>query len=192
MIKFSFHFLREQKIYCSSGICFSGADVNSADDFGRTPLHVAASADYSEMVRFLIENGADIDLTTNGEKQTPLHFAAKNEAPQSVKILLAYGAELEVRDYKQRTPLQVGSFLLYAVLLFYHFLFCFASFFFILIFLSFLFSFAFSSIVCLRFEFVLSLVRLYLLITRRRCDCDMLCPLKPAYGWVLNIFRYRG
>ena len=162
---------------------------------------MAASADYSEMVRFLIENGADIDLTTNGEKQTPLHFAAKNEAPQSVKILLAYGAELEVRDYKQRTPLQVGSFLLYAVLLFYHFLFCFASFFFILVFLYFLFSFVFSSIVCLRFEFVLSLVRLYLspdgLINlherlKKRCDCDMLCPLKPAYGWVLNIFRYRG
>lgn len=105
---------------------------------------MAASADYSEMVRFLIENGADIDLTTNGEKQTPLHFAAKNEAPQSVKILLAYGAELEVRDYKQRTPLQVGSFLLYAVLLFYRFLFCFASFFFILVFLSFLLRFQFD------------------------------------------------
>lgn len=106
---------------------------------------MAASADYSEMVRFLIENGADIDLTTNGEKQTPLHFAAKNEAPQSVKILLAYGAELEVRDYKQRTPLQVGSFLLYAVLLFYRFLFCFASFFFY-------FSFSFFSFL-LRFQF---------------------------------------
>ena len=105
----------------------SGADVNKADDFGRTPLHVAASADYSEMVRFLIDNGADIELTTKGEKQTPLHFAAKNEAPQSVKILLAYGAETEVRDYKQRTPLQVGSFLLLSTAVSVcHFLFCFA------------------------------------------------------------------
>lgn len=99
--------------------CCLGADINRADDYGRTPLHVAASADYSEMVRFLIDNGADIQLTTKGEMQTPLHFAARNEAPQSVKVLLAYGAGLEVRDYKQRTPLQVGLFL------FCFFLFCF-------------------------------------------------------------------
>ena len=90
-------------------ICRLGADVNKADDYGRTPLHVAASADYPEMARFLIENGASIHLTTKGEIQTPLHFAARNEASQCVKILLAYGSVLEVRDYKQRTPLQVGS-----------------------------------------------------------------------------------
>lgn len=85
-----------------------GADINKADDYGRTSLHVAASADYPEMVRFLIDNGANFHLTTKGEAQTPLHFAAKNEASQCVKILLAYGAVLEVRDYKQRTPLQVS------------------------------------------------------------------------------------
>lgn len=69
---------------------------------------MAASADYPEMVRFLIDNDANFDLTTKGEIQTPLHVAAKNEASQCVKILLAYGAVLEVRDYKQRTPLQVS------------------------------------------------------------------------------------
>ena len=70
---------------------------------------MAASADYPEMVRFLIENGGDIHVATKGELQTPLHFAARNEASQCVKILLAYGATLEVRDYKQRTPLQVRN-----------------------------------------------------------------------------------
>ena len=84
-----------------------GADINKADNYGRTPLHVAAFADYPEMVRFLIENGADFHVTTRGELQTPLHFAARNEASQCVKILLAHGATLEARDYKQRTPLQV-------------------------------------------------------------------------------------
>ena len=34
-----------------------GAKVNNADNFGRTPLHLAASADCPEMVKFLIENG---------------------------------------------------------------------------------------------------------------------------------------
>jgi len=68
---------------------------------------VAASVDFPEMVRFLIENGADFHVTTKGELQTPLHFAARNEASQCVKILLAYGASVEARDYKERTPLQV-------------------------------------------------------------------------------------
>ena len=90
--------------------CRLGADINKADDYSRTPLHVATSADYPEMVRFLIDNGADIHVTTEGELQTPLHFAARNEASECVKVLLAYGATLEVRDYKQRTPLQVQVF----------------------------------------------------------------------------------
>ena len=74
---------------------------------------MAASADYPDMVRFLIENGADFHVKTKGELQTPLHFAARNEASECVKILLAYGATLEVRDYKQRTPLQVGQTVYY-------------------------------------------------------------------------------
>ena len=32
-----------------------GADVDAADQFGRTPLHVAAAVDYPEMVNLLIE-----------------------------------------------------------------------------------------------------------------------------------------
>ena len=87
---------------------FPGADVNKSDDFGRTPLHVAASADYSEMVRFLIEKGANVHARTAGEDQTPLYYAAKNEAVKCVQMLLAFGADIEVRDYKLRTPLQVS------------------------------------------------------------------------------------
>ena len=88
---------------------FAGAYINKADDYGRTPLHVAASADYPEMVRFLVDNGAEVKARTAAEDQTPLHYAAKNEAVQCVKILLAYGADIDVRDYKLRTPLQVSS-----------------------------------------------------------------------------------
>lgn len=68
---------------------------------------MAASADYTEKVRSLINNGADIDMKTTGEDQTPLHYAAKNEAVQCVKIQLVCGADIDARDYKLRTPLQV-------------------------------------------------------------------------------------
>ena len=32
----------------------NGGDVNKTDEFGRTPLHIAASIDYPEMVEFLV------------------------------------------------------------------------------------------------------------------------------------------
>ena len=83
--------------------------MNIADKFGRTPLHVAAAADYHDMVKFLVEQGANVSAQTTGENQTPLHYAARNEAVQCVKTLLVYDAEIDARDYKQRTPLQVGA-----------------------------------------------------------------------------------
>ena len=34
-----------------------GADVNHKDQYGRTPLHLAAAVNYEEMVAFIIANG---------------------------------------------------------------------------------------------------------------------------------------
>ena len=87
---------------------FTGADVNIKDNFGRSPLHVAAAADYVEMMTFLITCGADIGAQTSGEEQTVLHYAAKNGAVNCVKVLLTQGADIDSRDFKGRTPLQVG------------------------------------------------------------------------------------
>ncbi len=33
------------------------ADINQKDNYGRTPLHIAAAVDYPEMVEFLIDSG---------------------------------------------------------------------------------------------------------------------------------------
>ena len=36
------------------------ADINQADNYGRTALHIAAAVDYGEMVTFLIESGGKL------------------------------------------------------------------------------------------------------------------------------------
>ena len=89
----------------------SGAKIDKVDKYGRSPLHVASAVDYSDMVEFLVSKGADIHARTLGENQTPIHYAAKNDACNSLVTLLNKGASIEDRDFKERTPLQVGLIL---------------------------------------------------------------------------------
>ena len=43
-------------LFRSQFLVENGGDVNIADNFGRTPLHVAAAVDYPEMIEFLVNN----------------------------------------------------------------------------------------------------------------------------------------
>ena len=62
------------------------------DSQGRTPLHEAAGAEEHELVKVLLDHGADIEAQDNyGE--TPLHLAAGNNATEATKVLLEHGAE---------------------------------------------------------------------------------------------------
>jgi len=45
----------------------AGVDVNKAGDLGYTPLHVACMQDNAEMVKLLIDGGADIFVQSEGD-----------------------------------------------------------------------------------------------------------------------------
>jgi hypothetical protein len=64
---------------------------------GWTPLHYAASGPNVEVVRFLLEQGAEIDaIAPNGA--SPLMMAARYGAEASVRLLIARGADKRVRN----------------------------------------------------------------------------------------------
>ncbi|XP_035816039.1 potassium channel KOR1 isoform X5 [Zea mays] len=117
----------------------AGADPKNTDYDGRSPLHLAASRGYEDVVQFLINEGVDIDLTDQFGN-TPLLEAVKQGHERVAALLfakgaklslknagshlctavakgdsdfirraLAYGADPNCRDYDHRTPLHIAA-----------------------------------------------------------------------------------
>jgi hypothetical protein len=71
---------------------------------GFTPLHTAADKNQTEVIRFLIEHGAEINARTDAG-DTPLHWAAVDNRLNAAKLLLAEGADINPKDKDGNTPL---------------------------------------------------------------------------------------
>jgi len=67
------------------------------DNAGYSLLHIAAFRGYSDMVSFLLDQGATVDQTDNA-LHTPLHFAASEGNLECIKILLTRGANISARN----------------------------------------------------------------------------------------------
>ena len=81
-----------------------GADVDSKDDTGRTPLSWAAENGHEAVVKLLLEKGADVS-SKDKYGQTPLSWAAENGLEMVMKLLLEKGADVDSKDKDGQTPL---------------------------------------------------------------------------------------
>ena len=81
--------------------------LDARDKDGSTPLHCASWKGHAEVVKTLLELGADIQaLNTNDHwGNTPLHAAAHGNQRAVAEILLAHGAEIHAEFGPGRTPL---------------------------------------------------------------------------------------
>jgi uncharacterized protein len=77
--------------------------VNSRNELGSTPLHIAAGNPTPDIASLLLSNGAAVNARDNNGA-TPLHIAAFSGHKANVELLLAQGANVHARDNSGRTP----------------------------------------------------------------------------------------
>jgi len=89
-----------------------GANINIHNRYGYNSLHRAVEDGRIEMVRFLLENDADINANTEGNKKTPLYIAVSKACyiyhegnaddykkyVEIIKFLIAKGADVNLTN----------------------------------------------------------------------------------------------
>lgn len=85
-----------------------GADVNSTNKGGQTPLHYAASKNRYEIAEALLQNGAYVNAQDQTCGSSPLHRAASRGHSKMVKLLLKHGASYDIQDVEGNTALHLA------------------------------------------------------------------------------------
>lgn len=88
----------------------AGVDINSTYGLNvELPLYVAAEKNFPDIVRLLIEHGADIEARSR-DGNTALHIAALNQSEQALKAILELGAGVNtISAFNGRPALQIAA-----------------------------------------------------------------------------------
>ncbi|KAF5008332.1 hypothetical protein FDECE_5375 [Fusarium decemcellulare] len=88
----------------------SKAEVYMPGDMGSTLLHCASSArGCVNIMRLLLDSGADPNAVTAEDEQSPLHVASRQGHVDAAELLLQKGAVVDVVSRTYDTPLYVAS-----------------------------------------------------------------------------------
>ena len=83
-------------------------DINDSVFFGLTPLSIAAGAGQSKMLKFLLEQGADVNAR-NQDGGTALHGAAFLGHSKSVQLLIENGINIMAQNSRGITAADLAK-----------------------------------------------------------------------------------
>ena len=90
-----------------------GGEPSLANSFsldGFTPLHLASFFGSSEIAKYLIEKGADVNsIAKNPTKVMPLHSAAAGHHNDICELLVLHGADVNAKQQAGFTPLHEAA-----------------------------------------------------------------------------------
>lgn len=103
---------------CSNG-CYeaaeelikAGANLESKTFSGLTSLQIVSGAygkGHADIVRLLLEHGADVDANGTWPCHTPLHLACEHNLPDIARLLLKAGARVDIENKYNQTPLDIA------------------------------------------------------------------------------------
>ncbi|KAJ8933474.1 hypothetical protein NQ318_023068 [Aromia moschata] len=82
--------------------------INATDKDKYTPLHRACYSNNIEVVKYLIQQGANISAKTEMQWQ-PLHSCCQWNHKECAAILMQQGADINARSEGDQTPLHIAA-----------------------------------------------------------------------------------
>jgi ankyrin repeat protein len=87
----------------------SGANINRLDKDGIPAMMIGADKRNVELINFLLEMGAKVDVVTSPRKETALMRLSSTGGNELITILLKAGADINLGDANGETPLMKAS-----------------------------------------------------------------------------------
>lgn len=98
---------KREHIFAKAAGYLSCESMEELDSEGMSALHEAAKNNHVEMMRVMLQKGADIDLTADSPQEigtTPLHLACTYGYPQMVELLMESDADDSMKNALGETP----------------------------------------------------------------------------------------
>ena len=81
-------------------------DVNDGFD---TALHLATWFNQTDVIKHLLQEGADVNRQDQWHKDIPLHFAAQYNNTEITRLLIDNGADINIKNDVNKTLLDLAD-----------------------------------------------------------------------------------